>query len=219
MPLEDRRLQADLTLLDRAVIVFCVLLAWPQNGVGPDAGRGRQAIIAQVKCLQCGVAFALDEDALDAIIGHAKTFKLLETFDAQRGKLATLVVVLSCRTALQPDDEDGLQGSVGAKISFGELFIPAKVERFDTRGELDRSQIRQTVVRQADGLDRSEGREIERSDLILLKSEALERRKGGEGRGSYLRAFDSQRAELRAFADLSLSDPLGMTDVKEAKLR
>ena len=128
-------------------------------------------------------------------------------------------MVLSCRTALQPDDEDGLQGSVGAKISFGELFIPAEVERFDTRGELDRSQIRQTVVRQADGLDRSEGREIERSDLILLKSEALERRKGGEGRGRYLRAFDSQCAELRAFADLSLSDPLGMTDIKEAELR
>ena len=128
-------------------------------------------------------------------------------------------MVLSCRATLQPDDEDGLQGSVGAKISFGELFIPAEVERFDTRGELDRSQIRQTVVRQADGLDRSEGREIERSDLILLKSEALERRKGGEGRGRYLRAFDSQRAELRAFADLSLSDPLGMTDVKEAELR
>ena len=83
MSLEDRRLQADLTLLDRAVIVFCILLAWPQNGVGPDAGRGRQAIIAQVKCLQCRVAFALDEDALDAIIGHAKTLKLLETFDAQ----------------------------------------------------------------------------------------------------------------------------------------
>ena len=81
------------------------------------------------------------------------------------------------------------------------------------------AKIRQTVVRQADGLDRSEGREIERSDLILLKSEALERRKGGEGRGRYLRAFDSQCAELRAFADLSLSDPLGMTDVKEAELR